>query len=114
MKISIMTNEIIVRNFLKAILDIIAENTSFNYSRIAINGIKNQLSKEFKFLKNINIKGKSIRVNTNINSIDKSELRKFFIIIIDMIGPNYLKVLLSRKLNQKDIMYLEGIGIRFG
>ena len=113
MKIESVPNQLVTRDFFKAIQDIIAENTSFNYSTIALNGIKAQLSNEFGFIRDIRIKKRSIHVNSSINSVDKRDLRKFFIKTINMMGPSYLKALLSRRLTQKDLMYMENIGIRF-
>ena len=109
-----MSNQIVTKNFFEVVLDIIAENTSTNYSIIAVNGIKERLSKQFKFLRNVHIKNSIIEVSDNINSVGKNELKKFFIKAINMMGPNYLKVLLSKRLDQKDLVYLEDIGIRFG
>lgn len=114
MAIKNMTNQIVTKDFFKATMDIIAENTSFNYSALAINGIKRQLGKEFKFLKNIRIKGRSVDVDKSINSVGRNELRKFFTEVIDLIGPNYLKMLLAQKLNSKELDYLEDLGVRFG
>lgn len=114
MKVENMSNQIVAKNFFEAVLDIIAENTSTNYSIVAMNGIKGQLSKQFKFLRNVHIRNSIIEVSGNINSVGKNELKRFFIKAINMMGPNYLKVLLSRRLDQKDLVYLENIGIRFG
>ena len=109
-----MTSQLVTKNFFEAVLDIIAENTSTNYSLIAVNGIKERLSKQFKFLRDVHLKKSIIEVSDNINSVGKNELKGFFIKSINMMGPNYLKVLLSRRLDQKDLVYLEDIGIRFG
>ena len=114
MKIENMTNQVVTRDFFKATIDIIAENTSFSYSTLAINGIKKQLSGEFKFLENIHVKGRSVEVNESINSVGKNELKKFFTRIINLIGPNYLKLLLAQRLNPKELVYLENLGLRFG
>ena len=114
MKFENMSNQIVTKKFFEVVLDIIAENTSTNYSIVAMNGIKEQLSKQFKFLRNVHIRKSTIEVSGNINSVGKNELKRFFIKAINMMGPNYLKVLLSRRLDQKDLVYLENIGIRFG
>ena len=109
-----MTNQYITKAFFKATRDIIAENTSPNYSGFAMNGIREQLCKEFKFLKNIHIRGKSVDVGESINSVDARELKKFFMKVINLMGPNYLKMLLAQRLNQKELLYLENLGLRFG
>ena len=114
MKIENITNQDITKSFFKATRDIIAENTSPNYSGLAMNGLREQLCKEFKFLKNIHIKGKSVEVDESINSIGKKELKKFFMKVVNLMGPNYLKMLLAQRLNQKELLYLENIGLRFG
>ena len=113
MKIENMTNQIVTINFLKTTMDIIAENTSRSYSAVVIDGIKEQLKEKFKFSKSIRIKGKSVEVNKAIDNVGKKELRKFFTKVIDMIGPNYLKMLLAQKLNPKSLIYLEDLGLRF-
>ena len=109
-----MTNQIVTKDFFEKTINIIAQNTSFSYSTIALKGINEELSKEFKFLEDIHIKGKLVDVDKTINSTSKKELRNFFRKVIDMIGPNYLKVLLAQKLNPKSLIYLEDLGIRFG
>jgi len=109
-----MTNQTVIRDFFKATIDIIAENTSRNYSVLAINGLKEQLEKEFKFSKNVHITGGSIKVDEAINSVGVKELNKFFTKIVDFIGPNYLKMLLTQKLTPTDVKYLENIGLKFG
>ena len=90
-----MTNRIVTKDFFEKTINIIAQNTSFSYSTIALNGIKEQVSNEFKFSKNIRINGRSVDVNKTINNVSKKELRKFFTKVINMIGPNYLKILLK-------------------
>jgi len=114
MKIKNTTNQIVIGDFLKATMDIIAENTSFGYSAFAVNGLKERLSREFKFLKNIHIKGKSVEVDKNINSVGRKELRNFFKKIVNFMGPNYLKILLAQKLKPSDVDYLENLGLKFG
>ena len=114
MKAENVSNQIVAKKFFGAVLDIIAENTSTNYSIVAMNGIKEQLSKQFKFLRNVHIRDSTIEVSGNINSVGKNELKKFFTKAINIMGPNYLKVLLSRRLDQKYLAYMENIGIRFG
>lgn len=109
-----ITNQTVTKAFFKATRDIIAENTSFHYSVLAMNGLREQLCKEFKFLKNIHIKGKSVEVDKSINYVDEKELKKFFIKIVNLMGPNYLKMLLAQRLGQKELLYLENLGLRFG
>ena len=108
-----MTNRIVTKDFFEKTINIIAQNTSFSYSAIALNGIKGQLSNKFKFSKNINIKGRTVEVNKAIDNVSKTELRKFFAKVIDMVGPNYIKMLLAQRLNPKSLIYLENIGLRF-
>ena len=109
-----MTNRIVTKDFFEKTINIIAQNTSFSYSTIALNGIKEQLSNEFKFSKNIRIKGRSVEVNKAIDNVGKKELRKFFTKVINMAGPNYLKMLLAKRLEPKSLTYLENLGLRFG
>ena len=108
-----MTNQIVTKDFFEKTINIIAQNTSFSYSTIALNSIKGQISNKFKFSKNINIKGRSVEVNKAIDNVGKKELRKFFTKVIDMIGPNYLKMLLAQRLDPRSLIYLENIGLRF-
>ena len=114
MKIENITNQIVTKSFFKATREIIAKNTSSHYSELAMNGITEQLGKEFKFLKNIRIIGKSIDVDESINSVSEKELKKFFMRIVNLIGPNYLKMLLAQKLDPEELLYLENIGLKFG
>jgi|SRR3989338_3390117 len=114
MEINNMTNQLVTKDFFIATMNIIAENTSFNYSTLAINGIKEQLSEDFKFSKSIRINGKSVEVDRSINSVSKNELKKFLKKIVNLIGPNYLKILLAQRLNIRSLGYLEGLGIKFG
>lgn len=109
-----MTNQIATKDFFEKTINIIAQNTSFSYSTIVLNDINEELSKDFKFLKDIHIKGKLVEVDKTINNIGKNELRNFLRKMIDMMGPNYLKILLAQKLNPKSLSYLEKLGLRFG
>lgn len=109
-----MTNRDVTKAFFKATQDIIAENTSSNYSAFAMNGMREQLCEEFKFLKSIHIKGKSIKVDKSINSVDGREMKKFFMKVVNLMGPNYLKMLLAQRLGQKELIYLETLGLKFG
>ena len=108
-----MTNQIVTKDFFEKTIKIIAWNTSFSYSVIALKGIKKQLSNKFKFSKNINIKGRTVDVDKAIDKVGKKELRKLFTKVIDMMGPNYSKMLLAQRLNPKSLIYLENIGLRF-
>ena len=109
-----ITNQIVTKDFYEKTINIIAQNTSFGYSTIALKGINQDLIKEFKFLKGIHIKGRSVEVNRTINNIEKNELRNLFRKVINLVGPNYLKILLAQKLNPKSLIYLENLGIKFG
>jgi len=114
MKVKNITNQDVTKAFFEATGDIIAENTSSTYSKLAMNGIRQQLSKEFKFLKNIHIKGRTVDVDKSINSVGKNELKRFFAKIVNMMGPNYLKMLLSQRLSPEELQYLENLGLKFG
>jgi|TARA_B100001971_G_scaffold38646_1_gene33710 hypothetical protein len=114
MRVENMTNRDVTKAFFKATRDIIAENTSPHYSTLAMNGIRTQLCKEFKFLKSIHIKGKSVEVDNSINSVGGRELKRFFIKVVNLMGPNYLKMLLAQRLGQKELFYLETLGLKFG
>ncbi|MCH8003206.1 MAG: hypothetical protein IH934_01120 [Nanoarchaeota archaeon] len=114
MKIKNMTNQIVTRDFFKTTMDIIAESTSRSYSAVVIEGVKEQLGEEFKFSKSIRIIGKSIEVDETINSVGEIQLRKFFTKVVNMMGANYLKMLLAQKLDTKALNYLENLGLRFG
>ena len=111
MKTGNTTNQGVTRDFLKATMRIIAQNTSSNYSKLAIMGVKAQLNNEFEFSKNIHIKDGMVKVDKSINSISRDELRKFFIKVIDIVGPKYLKLLLVKKLKPKELNYLENLGL---
>src|SRR3989344_36661 len=110
MKAENITNQDALKNFFKATREIIAENTSHSYSIVALVGIKKRLDREFKLSRNINIKGKSIKVNKVVNSISQKELRMFFAKIVSLIAPNYLRFLLTKKLSQKELNYLGALG----
>lgn len=109
-----MTNQIVTKAFFEATRDIIAKNTSSHYSELAMNGLRDKLDEEFKFLKNVHIKGKSIEVDKSINSVGEKELKKFFMTIVDLVGPDYLKILLAQRLDPEELQYLENLGLKFG
>ena len=113
-KLKDMTNQIVTKDFLKATSDIIAENTSLNYSIIAIRGIKAQLEKEFKFLRCISIMEHSIEVSEDINSVSNDKIKEFFSRAINSIGPSYLKMLLAQRLPPNELAYLKNLGLGFG
>ena len=48
-----------------------------------------------------------------INSIDTKSIRVLFIKVIDILGPNLLKMVIRERLDSEDIKYLNRIGVRF-
>ena len=112
MKIENVNNRIVTKNFFQVTKEIIAENTSPDYGLLAVREFKEKLGKEFKFLDDVYINKKSIKVSMDMDSVGKNELKRFFTKAINMIGPNYLKILLSERLNGRDLFFLEGIGVR--
>ena len=109
-----INNQTIVRDFFKAIINVMSKNTSVNYSALVLNNLKERLIKDFKFSEAIHIKGNLIKVDIAINSIDGKRVGKFLAKVVDLIGPNFLMVLLAKKLSTKDIQYLEKLGLKFG
>ena len=68
--------------------------------------------KEFPFFKLIKINGSTVKVDGMINSIDTKKIKALFVTIIEITGPNLLKLLIKEKLGTEDLNYLNGIGIR--
>ena len=112
MKTNDVPNKVVVQTFLKAIIEIIAQSTSSKYSLLVVNRITDKLSSSFSFSKSIRIQDNTIEIGQNVNSIDKKELKNFFSEIIDMAGADYLKSLLMKRLNEKQINYLRFIGLK--
>ena len=94
MKINSVPNKVVVQTFLKAIIEIIAQSTSSEYSLLVVNRITDKLSSSFSFSKSIRIQNNSIEVGQDVNSISKKERKNFFSEIIDVAGADYLKSLL--------------------
>ena len=61
-----ITNQIVTKDFYEKTIDIIAQNTSFGYSTIALKAINQDLIKEFTFLKGINIKRRLVELVTGV------------------------------------------------
>ena len=112
MKIDNMTNQVIVQNFLRIIMDIVAENTSNKYGLLVVDEIKNKLRNKFKFSQNITISNNSIKVDKKLNYVDKKELKSFFSEIINLAGADYVRNLLAKRLSQNQINYLQYIGLK--
>ena len=111
MKVGNISNGVIVQNFLKAIIDIVVESTSSKHSFLVVDRLNSKLGDKFKFSKSIRIHNNSIEVGKGIDTVNKRQLRSFFIQVINLAGAAYLKNILAKRLSRKQLSYLEYIGL---
>ena len=107
------TTKDVTVSFFKVVLEVIARNSSKSYGMVVLKNIQKKLIKEFPFLNLIKIKDSTIKVDGMINSIDTKNIKALFVCIIEIIGPNLLKLLIKEKLDMEDLRYLNRIGVRF-
>ena len=106
------TTKEVTRDFFKVVLSVIAKNSSKGYAIVVLKNIQKLLIKDFKFFKLINVSSSSIKVDDMINSIDTKSIRTLLIKVIDILGPNLLKMVLKERLDSEDIKYLNRMGVR--
>ena len=106
------TKEVAI-DFFRVILSVMAKNSSKSYALIVLKNIQKTLIKDFKFFKLVKVSDSTIKVDDMINSIDTKSIRALFIKVIDILGPNLLKLVIKERLDSEDIKYLNRIGVRF-
>lgn len=107
------TTQDVVKDFLKSILVVIIKNSSKNYGLVIFQNMKKRLISDFPFLSLIKITDNTVKIDSRINTIDTKEIKKIFIEIMNIIGPDILKLLIKEQLDSEDMKYLNQIGVRF-
>ena len=107
------SNKIITVEFFNSLMNVLAKNTSVNYSVIALEQIKKQQVQKYPFLKEIIFTPKGATVSTKINSVDIRSIGKMFNTLLEILGPNILGELILEKLNPKIVKHLQKFGISF-
>ena len=103
----------VAADFFRVIINGIAKNSSKGYALIVIHGIKKSLAKEFPFVRLVHTTENSIDVDDKINSVDPHKVGKLFVRIINLLGPNLLKLLIKKELDQGNLEYLNKMGVKF-
>ena len=106
------TTKEVTMKFFRVIFEVLSKNSSKKYAFVALKNMQKRLAKEFKFFKLIKIGGGKIVVHDAINSIGARNIKNLFIKIIDLLGPDFLKLLIREKMDSEDIKFLNRIGVR--
>jgi len=106
------TTQEVVKDFFKSILVVITKNSSKSYGLVVFKNMKNRLIKDFSFLNLIKISNSTINIDSKINSVGTSKIRELFNKVMDIIGPDILKLLIKERLDSEDLIYLNKIGVR--
>lgn len=106
------TSQEVIKDFFNSILVVIAKNSSESYGLVIFKNMKNRLIKDFPFLNFMKISNSTIKIDSKINSVDTAKIREFFNRVMDILGPNILKLLIKERLDSEDIKYLNKIGVR--
>ena len=107
------TTKDVTVSFFRVVLEVISINSSRNYGMVVLRNIQKRLIKRFPFFKLIKISGSTVKVDGMINSVDTKKIKALFVSIIEIIGPNLLKLLIKEKLDIEDLKFLNKIGVRF-
>ena len=108
-----ITNKNVTANFFSVIIDVLSKNTSKNYSLLVITNMKKTLSGEHRVLEYVDFQNGKVRIGDKINGVQNKKLGGLFIKIIDLLGPNLLKVMIKDELDPETVKYLEKLGVRF-
>ena len=103
----------VTKDFLKSILLVIASNSSKSYGIYILKNLKKKLINDFPVFNLIEFDNNDIQIDIKIKSADTKEVSKLFNKIIDMLGPDILKLFLKEHMDSYDIKYLNKIGVRF-
>ena len=106
------TKEVTI-DFFKVILIVISRNSSKSYGLVVLKNIQKMLLKDFPFFKLIKISDSTVKVDSMINFIDTKKISTLFIRIINILGPNLLKLFIRERLDIEDLKYLNKIGVKF-
>lgn len=106
------TTQEVVKDFLNSILVVIAKNSSKSYGLVIFQHMKKRLIKDFSFLNLIKISNSTIKIDSKVNFVDTAEIRDLFNKIMDILGPDILKLLIKERLDSEDLRYLNKIGVR--
>ena len=103
----------VTKDFFNTLLFVIAKNSSKSYGLVALRNIKKSLNNEFPFVELIKISDSTIKIDRMMNSIDSKKIKRLFTKTINILGPNFLKLIMRDKLDEEDIKYLNKIGVKF-
>lgn len=106
------TTQEVVQDFFNSILEVIAKNSSKSYGLVVFKNMKNDLVKNFTFLKYMKISNSTIKIDSKINSVYASKIKNLFNTVMNILGPNILKLLIKERMDPEDIEYLNRIGVR--
>lgn len=106
------TTQDVIKDFYKSILVVITRNSSKNYGLIIFQHMEKKLIKDFPFLDLIKISDHNVKIDSKINNIDTKEIRKIFTKIMEILGPDILKLLIKEHLDSEDMRYLNQIGVK--
>ena len=108
-----MTNQEISAKFFDSIVDVLAKNTSKNYSLVVLGKMKKEMMQLYPFFKFVHFDSGKVKIEAKINETSSHKLGKLFMDIIEVLGPSLLKVMIMEELDTKTVKYLERIGVKF-
>jgi hypothetical protein len=105
-------NKEVLTSFFEGILNFISSNSSKSYSIVTIKNLQKSLSKDFPFVKLVRFNGK-VRIDTKIDSINPEQVGGLLNKIIEVLGPDILRMFIREKMDPEDLKYLSKIGVSF-
>tara|TARA_Y100000310_G_C20658864_1_gene803552 strand:+ start:927 stop:1256 length:330 start_codon:yes stop_codon:yes gene_type:complete len=107
------TTQQVARDFFKVIFEVLVNNSSRKYGLVVVSNIKEKFIKKYPFLKYLIVTKSSIKIEKGINSVETHEIGKAIEAIINMLGPNLLRLLLKERLDKGDKSFLHNVGVDF-
>jgi len=103
----------VTKDFLKSILVAISKNSSKSYGIFILKNLKKRLIKDYPLFKLIKFNNSNIEIDAKILTANTNDISKLLNKIINMLGPDILKLFIKDHLDNYDIKYLNSIGVRF-
>ncbi len=106
------TTREVAENFFNVIFNVLASNSSKSYSRLIMDSIKAKLVKDFPFIASVSFTDSAVKVGEEINRAEKKKAGMLFGSVIELLGPDLLKLLIKEQLDIEDLNYLSSLGVK--
>ena len=107
----VRSNQIIVQDLLNAIVNIVSEDSSYEYIMMVLKKFVEIHEEKFPFVKYIQIDLDKLRVDEDINSVDSKIIGKFLKVMVKTLFSDLFMLLVIRKLPEGLVNDLEYLGI---